>query len=122
MLLEGGEVMSTRFLVIALRVIGVVLLVSAVVVGVLTGSIRGLVISVLGSISTVVVYFALAAILENQEYVLGYISGELGRLEKRLKSYIRTGDKVCERCNSSYDPSYSYCPNCGYRNVPPSAS
>jgi Uncharacterized conserved protein len=99
-------------MVVALYVIGAIAFIISVVAGFSSGSFIGFIIAVAGGISSAIILFALAKILENQENILYKL---VNQEEVNRKSCMKE-KKACLKCGFKYDNDYSSCPHCGYRD------
>lgn len=96
-------------MVTALYVIGAIVLIIAVVAGFSSGSFWGFLAVIAGGLSSAIILFALAKILENQYEILNKLYHQ-GSIANRTFE-----KKVCLKCNYKYDIDYSSCPHCGHK-------
>lgn len=95
-----------------LYVIGVIFLIISIIVGILSGHILGFLIALGSGISSAIIFFALAKILENQELIVF----KLEYNEKCMQNLLPAQPMVeCQKCNYKYENEYASCPHCGYR-------
>ena len=97
-------------MITALYIIGVIAFAIPVIAGFLSGSFWGFIAAVAGGISSAIVLFALARILENQYEILNKLQYQETVAKQSL------GKKECIKCNYKYDADYSSCPHCGYKD------
>ena len=100
-------------MILALYIIGAVAFVISMIAGFSSGSFVGFLITVVGGVSSAIILFALAKILENQENILYKLTYNE---EVNRKFFIPQEKKVCTKCNYKYDSDYSSCPHCGHRD------
>lgn len=98
-------------MVTALFISGVVVILSGLITGFVTGSFLGFLLWTIGGIIPAMIFFALAQILDNQETILF----NLGQQEVLVESLTKKTDKTCSSCSHTYDRKMSSCPNCGRR-------
>ena len=98
-------------MILALYGIGAIVFIISIIVGFLSGSFFQFLIVTLGGISSAIIFFALAKILDNQESILFKLEHQD---EIFRKSFIQP-KIVCPKCNYKYDNDYTSCPHCGYR-------
>lgn len=99
-------------MIAALYIMGAVAMIISVIAGLFFGSFPGLLISIAGGISSAIVFFALAKILENQENILHKLNGQ----EEINKKFFVQEKRTCSKCDYQYSKDYSSCPNCGHRD------
>ena len=94
-----------------LYIIGLIVFIISIVVGFSSGSILGFLIALRSGISSAIIFFAVAKILENQENILFKLENQE---EMYKKSFIQP-KIACPKCNYECDNDYTSCPHCGYR-------
>lgn len=72
----------------------------------------GFMISIAGGISSAIIFFALARIIELQENILNKLVYQEGAVRKSQRDEKR----VCPSCNNKYDDECNSCPYCGHRD------
>lgn len=98
-------------MVSALYIIGVIVFVLSIITGFLSRSFTGVVAGLVGGVTSSVIFFALAKIIENQESIL-YKMDYKEEIERKLRAQEK---KTCPKCDYKYDGDYSSCPHCGYK-------
>lgn len=98
-------------MVILLYIIGVISFLVSLVAGINSRNFLGIVAGIIGGISSAVIFFSLARIIENQETLLSEIEG----LYSFIRNFQATEKKLCAKCSREYDVSFGSCPYCGYR-------
>ncbi len=98
-------------MILALYIIGAVVFIISVVAGFSSGSLTGFIIYVGGGISSAIILFALARILENQENILYKL-----KYQEEVQRRPQRQEKVCSKCDYKYDGECNSCPHCGYRD------
>lgn len=96
-------------MVTALYFIGAITFVISVIAGILSGSFWGFLVAVVGGLSSAIVLFALATILDNQYEILNELHRQLAVANRTIEK------KACSKCNYKYDADYSSCPHCGHK-------
>lgn len=91
--------------------IGIATIIGGVIIGFLSGSVIGFLIALCSAISSAIILFALARILENQETIMSEIRKGRENIKKPVENI------VCQKCNKSYEKDYSSCPHCGSKPV-----
>jgi large conductance mechanosensitive channel len=97
-----------------LNALGFITIVAGVITGVIFGALAGsflsAVICSVGGVIGSVIYFALAAILVNQNKILYQLQHGLPKTLKPAKK------AQCEKCESMYNADMSSCPHCGFKH------
>ncbi len=96
---------------LVLYVIGAIALIIAIIVGFIQGTFWGFIVSVSGGISLLLIFFALAKILDNQDRILFKIASQY----EIYKKYFKQPKVICPNCHNEHESDYSSCPHCGYR-------
>lgn len=102
-----------------LNILGIITLVGAIIISTFSGvsndgfigAIGGFLAGVVGGIFAAAVFFGLAAILGGQEEIVY----KLDNLNPRKSGYNLTDKITCTKCKKEYDPDYSSCPYCGFK-------
>ena len=97
---------------IVLSIIGVLIIIASIIVGILTRSVSGFFMIVIGGAISSMIYFGLARVLDNQEAILGRLY-RLEELEKKPPAKLS-----CVKCEKEYDEGFSSCPHCAFRPEP----
>lgn len=95
-------------MILALYIVGAVSFIISVVAGFSSGSLMG----IAGGISSSIIFFSLAIILEFQEKILF----KLEHQEEATRRSQSNKKRVCPKCNCEYDEECNSCPHCGYRD------
>src|SRR5690554_4909241 len=98
-------------MLLVLYIIGIIALIAAIIAGFSSGSFVGFIICMLSGISSAILFFALARIIELQESILYKV-----QLQEEATKKSKFREKItCTKCNYEYDDDFSSCPHCGYR-------
>ncbi|MBH1939673.1 hypothetical protein I5677_02045 [Mobilitalea sibirica] len=99
-------------MIILLYITGAIAFVISIIIGFITGSFWGFVLSVTGGVASAILFFALAFILEKQENVLSILEKQ----EEADRKIINQEKMVCTKCNYKYAMDYTSCPHCGNKD------
>lgn len=94
-----------------LYIIGAVVFIVSVIAGFSFDSFSGILISLVCGLSSAMIFFALARIIENQENILYKLTYQENEIRKSL-----IVKKICQKCDYTYDSDYSSCPHCGNKD------
>lgn len=96
-------------MILTLLVMGGICILVSLILGFISGSFLGFIVSVFNGITGGLIFFALSHILDTQAEILD-------RLKKvnDLPQVIET--KSCNRCEYVYPTSCSSCPHCGHKD------
>jgi len=95
-----------------LFIIGIITVIAGILLGFMTGSILGFILSVLGSLFIAVIFFALAKALD----LLEDIQAKLYKTAEKERKIEKLTDSVaCARCKQLHDSDCTSCPHCAYR-------
>ena len=92
-----------------LVVIGVFTLIASVFVGLMSGSGFGLILAIIGGITSSAIFFALSMILSNQEKILFRLEYHATKAKKQLPQ------TTCAKCSRDYDSDMTSCSHCGFK-------
>ncbi len=94
---------------IAMGIIGVITIIAGIILGISTESFVGFIVSLLSSVVSSMIFFALSVIISNQESILSKLYS-LDTVNKKLIDKTK-----CEKCGKEYDYDYSRCPFCNHK-------
>jgi uncharacterized paraquat-inducible protein A len=97
-------------MIFALYIAGAVILIISIIAGFSSGSMMGFLVAIAGGVSSALIFFALAKILDNQESILFRLYQREG--EGKYRVLEKT---ACPKCSYEYDSERNSCPHCGHR-------
>jgi len=93
-----------------LRIAGVIVILASIVISFVTPTnFLGFIIIFIGCVIHSMLFFGLAAVLDNQEDILAKLQSQYEQLRKPPEKI------TCTRCEKEYDNSYSGCPHCAFK-------
>lgn len=95
-----------------ITIIGIAILVFSLIAGLLFESLLGFMAFLIIGFALAMIFFALSKILENQKNIISMLDYQYSQDLKTRN----TEKKTCTKCNKEYDPDYTSCPHCGYRD------
>ena len=96
---------------VVLLVVGIVLIVSSVIAGVMSGEFILFVTFLFSGVLTSLIFFGLSKVISNQERMI-----QLAISNQSSSNYIKRDEVECKNCGKLYGDDRSSCPYCGNRD------